>query len=106
VRAGADDVVTTEAAVRVPVAVLNTESVKRLGQKAGPIARWMLSGRKTKHWMRTIYGLRLDLVAQTGPDADAPDKDFWQAGKSVATISSIEPAGAIVRRFAQALEND
>jgi len=37
---------------------------------------------------------------------DAPEKDFWQAGKSVATISSIEPAGEIVRRFAKALAND
>lgn len=104
-RAGADDVVTTERLSGVPVAVLNTESVKRLGQKAGLTACWMLSGRKTKHWMRTIYGLRL-IPSLTGPDAGRSRQGFRQAGKSVATISSIEPAGAIVRRFAQALEND
>jgi nitronate monooxygenase len=106
VRAGADDVVTTERLSGVPVAVLNTESVKRLGQKAGPIARWMLSGRKTKHWMRTIYGLRSIWSLKRGLMRDAPDKDFWQAGKSVAAISSIEPAGEIVRRFAKTLAND
>jgi hypothetical protein len=28
--------------------------------------------------------------------------DYWQAGRSVAGIDAIEPAGAIVRRFAEA----
>ena len=29
-------------------------------------------------------------------------KDVWQAGKSVAGVDAIEPAGEIVRRFARA----
>ena len=103
VHATADDIVTTERLSGVPVAVLNTPSVQRLGQKAGPIARWMLSGRRTKHWMRTIYGIKSIMALKRGLGRDAPDKDFWQAGKSVATISSIEPAGDIVRRFAAEL---
>jgi nitronate monooxygenase len=103
VKASADDIVTTERLSGLPVAVLNTPSVKRLGQKAGPIARFMLKGHRTKHWMRTIYGLRSIWALKRGLRRDAPDKDFWQAGKSVATISSIEPAGEIVRRFAGAL---
>jgi nitronate monooxygenase len=103
VRAAAEDIVTTERLSGVPVAVLNTPSVQRLGQKAGPIARWMLKGRKTKHWMRTIYGLKSIWALKRGLKRDAPEKDFWQAGKSVATISSIEPAGDIVRRFARAV---
>lgn len=106
VRATASDIVTTERLSGVPVAVLNTPSVERLGQKAGPIARWMLGGRRTKHWMRTIYGIRSIMALKRGLNRDAPDKDFWQAGKSVAFISSIEPAGAIVRRFADALPRD
>ena len=103
VRATADDIVTTERLSGLPVAVLNTPSVARLGQKAGPIARWMLKGHRTKHWMRTIYGLKSIWALKRGLHRDAPDKDFWQAGKSVASISSIEPAGDIVRRFAAAL---
>lgn len=105
VRASAEDIVTTERLSGVPVAVLNTPSVQRLGQKAGPIARWMLKGRRTKHWMRTIYGLRSIWALKRGLNRDAPEKDFWQAGKSVATISSIEPAGDIVRRFAGAVSD-
>lgn len=103
VRATADDIVTTERLSGLPVAVLNTPSVERLGRKAGPVARWMLKGHRTKHWMRTIYGLKSIWALKRGLGRDAPDKDFWQAGKSVASISSIEPAGDIVRRFAAAL---
>ncbi len=102
-RATAADIVTTERLSGVPVAVLNTPSVERLGRKAGPLARWMLSGPRTKHWMRTIYGIKSILALKRGLNRDAPDKDFWQAGKSVASISSIEPAAVIVRRFAAAL---
>jgi len=103
VKASADDIVTTERLSGVPVAVLNTPSVQRLGTKAGPIARWMLSGRKTKHWMRTIYGIRSIMSLKRGLNRSAPDKDFWQAGKSVESIRSIEPAAAIVERFGRTL---
>ena len=34
----------------------------------------------------------------------ATSADCWQAGKSVATITSVQPAGEIVRSFAAALD--
>ena len=92
-------VVLTERLTGVPVSVLDTPSVRRLGTKAGPIARWMLRGRRTKHWMRTLYALRSLWQLKRGLHRDAPDRDFWQAGKSVSGIRGIEPAGEIVRRF-------
>ena len=96
------DIVLTERLTGVPVAVLDTPSVRRLGTKAGPIARWMLRGRRTKHWMRTIYALRSLWALKRGLLRDSPERDYWQAGKSVAGIDRIEPAGEIVRRFAEA----
>jgi nitronate monooxygenase len=102
VRAGEKDIVLTERLTGVPVAVINTPSVRRLGTKAGPLARWMLRGRRTKHWMRTIYALRSLWALKRGLLRDAPERDFWQAGQSVAGIDAVEPAGAIVRRFAEA----
>jgi nitronate monooxygenase len=96
------DVVLTERLTGVPVAVLDTPSVRRLGLTAGPLARFMLRGRRTKHWMRTIYALRSLWALKRGLLRDSPERDFWQAGRSVAGIDSIEPAGAIVRRFAEA----
>jgi nitronate monooxygenase len=102
VAAGERDIVLTERLTGVPVAVIDTPSVRRLGTKAGPLARWMLRGRRTKHWMRTIYALRSLRALKRGLLRDSPERDTWQAGKSVAGIDRIEPAGEIVRRFAGA----
>ena len=102
VAAGERDIVLTERLTGVPVAVIDTPSVRRLGTKTGPLARWMLRGRRTKHWMRTIYALRSLWALKRGLLRDSPERDYWQAGKSVAGIDRIEPAGEIVRRFAGA----
>jgi nitronate monooxygenase len=96
------DVVLTERMTGVPVAVLDTPHVRRLGTRAGPLARWMLRHRRTKHWMRTIYALRSLRELKRGLGRDAPEHDYWQAGRSVGGIRAIEPAGQIVRRFAEA----
>jgi nitronate monooxygenase len=102
VAAAEQDVVLTERLTGVPVAVLDTPSVRRLGSKAGPVARFMLRGRRTKHWMRTLYALRSLWALKRGLMRDSPERDFWQAGKSVAGIDAVEPAGDVVRRFAAA----
>lgn len=96
------DIVLSERITGVPVSVINTPSVQRMGLHAGPVARWMLRGRRTKHWMRTLYALRSIRQLRRASLDESGEKDYWQAGKSVATIDSIEPAGEIVRRFAAA----
>ena len=102
VDADESSIVLTERLTGVPVSVLDTPAVRRLGTKAGPIARWMLRGRHTKHWMRTLYALRSLWHLKRGLLRNAPDRDYWQAGKSVSGIDRIEPAGDVVRRFAKA----
>ena len=103
VDATSKDIVLTERLTGVNVAVINNAYVQRLGTRAGPFARWMLKGRRTKHWMRTIYALksiyRLKKDLYKGRGAE----EYWQAGKSVDGIHGIEPAGDIVRKFAEAL---
>ena len=42
----------------VPVAVINTPFIQRMGLKAGPIAKWMLRGRRRKRLMRSIYAIK------------------------------------------------
>jgi nitronate monooxygenase len=102
VEADEEDIVLTERITGVPVAVINTPWIQRMGLKAGPLARWMLRGRKRKHYMRTIYALKsLWQLKRASLDATG-SRDFWQAGRSVAGIHAVEPAGAIVRRFAAA----
>ncbi|MBK7593708.1 MAG: nitronate monooxygenase [Gemmatimonadetes bacterium] len=102
-KAGEDDIVLSERITGVPVAIIRTPLVERMGLRAGPIARWMLRGRRTRHWMRTIYALR-SLWQLKRSSLDAHGKvEYWQAGRSVARITAIEPAGGVVRRFAAAL---
>jgi len=76
--------------------------VERVGTKAGPIARWLLRHRRTKHFMRTLYALNSAWRLKRSHVAGPSSRDYWQAGKSVSGITSIEPAGEIVRRFAAA----
>lgn len=104
VDAGEEDVVLSERITGVPVAVINTPYIEKMGTEAGPIARWMLRGRKTKHLMRTIYALRALWQLKRASLDESGEKDYWQAGKSVAGVDAIEPAGEIVRRFARAAE--
>jgi len=96
------DIVLSERISGVPVAVINTPYLRRAGLKAGPFARWMLRGRRTKKWMRSFYGLKSIWQLKRASLDESGEKDYWQAGKSVAGIDKIEPAGEIVRRFAEA----
>ena len=100
-RATEDDIVLSERITGVPVAVIRTPYIERMGLRAGPFARWLLRGRKRKHWMRTFYALKSGWQLKRAALDDTGERDYWQAGKSVAGIDSIEPAGEIVRRFAE-----
>jgi nitronate monooxygenase len=101
-RATEDDIVLSERITGVPVAVINTPYIRRMGLRAGPLARWMLRGRRRKHLMRTLYALKsLWQLKRASLDATG-ERDYWQAGRSVRDIHAIEPAGDIVRRFAAA----
>lgn len=104
VEADADDIVMTERLTGVPVAVIRNAYIDRLGTTAGWFARWMLKGRKTKHWMRTWYALNSVRRLKKSLHSSNLSTDYWQAGRSVAGIHEVKPAGDIVREFAAALD--
>ncbi|MGH7547155.1 MAG: NAD(P)H-dependent flavin oxidoreductase [Gemmatimonadales bacterium] len=106
IEADEEDIVLTERVTGVPLAVIRTPYVERVGTRAGPIARWLLRGRRTKHVMRTLYALNSAWRLKRGSLAGTSSKDYWQAGKSVSGITSVEPAGEILRRFAAAARAD
>jgi nitronate monooxygenase len=85
------------------VAVIRNTYVDRLGLRAGTLARLMLKNRRTKHLMRGLYALRSLRQLKHASLSSRGAQEYWQAGKSVDGIRSVEPAGAIVRRFAAAL---
>ncbi len=102
VAASEDDIVWSERITGVPVAVIGTEYVRRVGLKASWIARRMLRGRKTKHFMRNVYWLRSAWQLKRASLDPKAAREYWQAGKSVAGIDAIEPVETIVHRFAAA----
>ena len=105
VAAGEQDIVLSEKISGVPVAVINTPYIESVGTRAGAFAKWMLRGRKTKHWMRTFYSLQSIWKLKRASLRGMEYRDIFQAGKSVSGINSISPAADIVAEYAQALKN-
>jgi nitronate monooxygenase len=103
VRAEPEDIVLTEKISGVPVSIIRTPYVERVGTKAGPVARAMLQHPRAKHWMRMLYSLQSIWQLKRASLQGTGYKEYFQAGKSVAGIRAVEPAGDVVRRFAQAL---
>jgi nitronate monooxygenase len=102
VAASADDIVLTERVTGVPLAVIRTPYVDQVGTRAGPVARWLLRGRRTKHFMRTLYTIRSAFRLRRSSLDGNSSRDYWQAGKSVAGIDAVEPTATIIRRFENA----
>lgn len=102
VGAGEEDIVLTERITGVPLAVIRTPFVERIGTRIGPVSRWLFRGRLTKHWMRTFYALRSLRKMKQDSVTGHGTGEYWQAGKSVAGIDRIESAMDIILRFANA----
>lgn len=100
--ADADDIVLTERITGVPVAVIRTPFVERMGTRAGVLARWMLRHRRTKRLMRSIYALRSLWQLKRASLDQTGERDYWQAGRSVEEIDEILAVGQIVRACGEA----
>lgn len=99
VDAGESDIVLSERVTGVPLSVINTDFIKRSGTRLGWFARWMLSGNKTKHWMRMLIWLKSIWQLKHSSLDEKGGKDYWQAGKSVAAIDSVESCETIMQRL-------
>jgi nitronate monooxygenase len=104
VDADEEDIVLSERITGVPLAVIRTPYVERMGLKAGPLLRRLLRGRRTKHWTRTWFAVRSGIALKKASMDASGTKDFWQAGKSVHGIDSVKPVAAIMQEFAAAIE--
>jgi nitronate monooxygenase len=103
VRARADDIVLTERISGVPVAVIRTPYVERVGTQASALMKRALRHPRLKHYARMYYSVKSIFELRRASLQGVSYRDFFQAGQSVETITSIEPAGAIVERFAAAV---
>ncbi|WP_338636607.1 nitronate monooxygenase [Spirobacillus cienkowskii] len=83
IKATSNDIVLTEKISGVPVSVIKTEYISKVGTKASPIARYMLKHSKLKHWIRAYYTFQAVWKLKRASLEGSGYKDYWQAGKSV-----------------------
>jgi nitronate monooxygenase len=93
------DIVLTEKLTGVPVSVINTPSVQKMGIHAGPVAKFFLRHPRLKHWARLWYTVQSLYKLKKASTRGLSYRDFFQAGKSVDGIDTIESAREIVERF-------
>ncbi len=102
--AGEQDIVLTEKITGMPVSIIRTPAIEKMGTQAGAFAKWMLRGQRTKHWMRTIYSLQSIWKLKHASQQGMSYRDLFQAGKSVEGIHKVKPAKEIVTEYAKAFE--
>lgn len=103
VRAHASDIVLTEKISGVPVAVIETDHIRKVGTKAGPLTRRMLRHPKLKHYVRMLYSLQSLWQLKRASLQGMSYRDYFQAGQSVEGIHSVVPAGEVVASFRAAV---
>jgi nitronate monooxygenase len=94
--------VLTEKISGVPVAVINTPYIQRIGTSAGPLAKMLLRRPRLKRVMRLYYSLRSAWQLKRSSLRGRGYRDYFMAGRSVQGVASVESAGDVVRRFAAA----
>ena len=102
VAATAQDIVLTERVTGVPLAVIRTPLVERVGTTVGPWGRFLLRGRRTKRWARAWFAVRSAWHFKRSHVRGDTTRDYWQAGKSVDGVKAVETVAAIVERFRKA----
>ena len=99
------DIVLTKRISGVPVSVIETEFVRRVGTEAGPIMSWLLQHPTFKHWVRAFYSAKSLFGLARGMKRSGGYDDYWQAGRSVAGIDAVESVETIIDRFRDAYED-
>ena len=105
VEAHEKDIVLTERVSGVPLSVIRTPHIEKMGLKASAFEKWMLKGRTRKKVIRSYYMLSSALKLKGALFRKISPKDILQAGKSVENIHDIPSVGEIVQNLAKGLGN-
>ena len=87
----------------MPVSVIKTPYIEKVGTKAGPILRWLLKNQKTKHYARNFLMVRSIMQLPKAARQGSHYRDYWQAGKSVEGIDNILSVGELMDRLRSVL---
>ena len=98
-KANEEDIVLTDKISGVPVSIIKTPFIEKIGTRANALSRWLLRSNRSKHWMRSFYTLqsiwKLKKAAMQGMNY----KDYFQAGKSVSGIHNIITVNEIIEQI-------
>lgn len=96
------DIVLTERVTGIPLSVIRTPHVEEIGTEISPISRLLFKYPLTKKWMRLWYGFTaMRKFKKSNLEGGSPT-DYWQAGKCVSSIHSIETVADVINSFIQA----
>ncbi len=104
INAKAEDIVLTEKISGVPVAVINNETVQRMGTRATGLEKFLLRHPRTKKWMRMFYTTQSMRRLPNASKKGSSYRNFYVGGKSVGGIDEVISVGEIVRQFAEELK--
>lgn len=93
------DIVLTERVTGIPLSVIRTPYVEKVGTTIGPISRFLFKNPLTKKWMRMLYGFLAIRQFRRSSLRGNSTRDYWQAGKGVSHIHSIESVKDIIQQF-------
>lgn len=102
VSANEDDIVWTNKMAGTNSSVIRTPDVEDGGLRVGKTLAWLLRQPATKNLTR--MGLLVRSMDRYKKSTFDDSFQFWQAGKGVGSITSIEPAGTIVERFGRVFD--
>ena len=93
------NIVLTERVTGIPLSVIRNAHVDEVGTKISLLSRLLFKYPLTKKWMRLWYGVTALRKFKKISLHGGSSKDYWQAGKSVAHIHSIESVSSIINKF-------
>lgn len=95
----ADIIATPKVQIGVPLSVIRTPGIARLGLTFSPLEQLMLRSPQRKRWLRRWYALYSGQPWEKIKKGQFSEDNLLSAGKSVAGITAIESVEAIVSRF-------
>lgn len=96
------DIVLTERVTGIPLSVIRTPYVEHVGTKISPLSRLLFKYPLTKKWMRMWYGFTAMRKFKESNLHGGSSKDYWQAGKCVSHIHSVESVSDVIEKFVSA----
>lgn len=100
VDAALEDIILTEKISGIPVSVIKTPHIEKVGTRPGWFAKRLLRHPKGKKYVRMAYTAKSVWQLKKSSLKGLKYKDIFMAGKSVDKISAIEPVKTIIDRYA------